>query len=100
MWGTKVRGKDNGTGKSPLEPLSFLQDFKEQVIHHVATIILLCFSWFANYVRAGTLIMALHDSSDYLLEVRLPHSRGPSAGPLVFQGIERVLSVLLTTCTY
>lgn len=50
--------------------LSFLQDFKEQVIHHVATIILLCFSWFANYVRAGTLIMALHDSSDYLLEVR------------------------------
>lgn len=44
------------------------KDFKEQIIHHVATIILLCFSWFANYVRAGTLIMALHDSSDYLLE--------------------------------
>lgn len=64
-----------------MEPLSFLQDFKEQIIHHVATIILLCFSWFANYVRAGTLIMALHDSSDYLLEVRLPHSRGPSAVP-------------------
>lgn len=77
MWGG---GGNTGAGKSPLEPASFLQDFKEQIIHHVATIILLSFSWFANYVRAGTLIMALHDSSDSLLEVRLPPGGGPSAG--------------------
>lgn len=47
-----------------------LQDFKEQIIHHVATITLISFSWLVNYIRAGTLIMIVHDASDYLMEVR------------------------------
>ncbi|XP_068459335.1 ceramide synthase 2 [Clinocottus analis] len=44
------------------------KDFKEQVIHHIATLTLLSFSWISNYIRVGTLVMAAHDSADILLE--------------------------------
>nr|XP_033781564.1 ceramide synthase 2 [Geotrypetes seraphini] len=45
------------------------KDFKEQIIHHMATVTLISFSWCANYIRVGTLVMAVHDASDYLLEL-------------------------------
>lgn len=44
------------------------KDFKEQVIHHTATLTLLSFSWISNYIRIGTIVMAIHDCSDILLE--------------------------------
>ncbi|KAG7220837.1 hypothetical protein INR49_031576 [Caranx melampygus] len=44
------------------------KDFKEQIIHHLATLVLLSFSWCVNYIRVGTLVMLIHDASDVLLE--------------------------------
>ena len=45
-----------------------MQDFVEHFVHHIVTILLMCFSWCANYVRVGTLILCLHDTCDYWLE--------------------------------
>lgn len=40
------------------------------MIHHIATICLIGFSYCANFVRVGTFVMLVHDSSDFLLEVK------------------------------
>jgi len=39
------------------------------IIHHIATIILLYFSWMMNLVRHGSLILFIHDAADPLLAV-------------------------------
>ncbi len=48
----------------------FLQDFLIMFIHHLATISLISFSYVNNMLRVGSLVMCVHDSSDFLLEVR------------------------------
>lgn len=50
-----------------------MQDFLANVIHHLAAISLMSFSWCANYIRSGTLVMLVHDVSDIWLEVNVCH---------------------------
>lgn len=38
-------------------------------IHHLATVSLISFSYVNNMVRIGSLVMCIHDASDFLLEV-------------------------------
>uniref|UniRef100_A0A8C9EKT0 Ceramide synthase 5 n=1 Tax=Pavo cristatus TaxID=9049 RepID=A0A8C9EKT0_PAVCR len=44
------------------------QDFLIMFVHHLATIGLITFSYMNNMVRVGTLVLCLHDASDFLLE--------------------------------
>uniref|UniRef100_A0A8B9RPG9 Ceramide synthase 5 n=1 Tax=Accipiter nisus TaxID=211598 RepID=A0A8B9RPG9_9AVES len=45
------------------------KDFLIMFVHHLATIGLITFSYMNNMVRVGTLVLCLHDASDFLLEV-------------------------------
>uniref|UniRef100_A0A3B3QTZ3 Ceramide synthase 5 n=1 Tax=Paramormyrops kingsleyae TaxID=1676925 RepID=A0A3B3QTZ3_9TELE len=44
------------------------KDFLIMFIHHLATVSLISFSYVNNMVRVGTLVMCVHDASDFLLE--------------------------------
>ncbi|OPJ69913.1 ceramide synthase 5 [Patagioenas fasciata monilis] len=44
------------------------KDFLIMFVHHLATIGLITFSYMNNMVRVGTLVLCLHDASDFLLE--------------------------------
>ncbi len=45
------------------------KDFWEMFLHHIATILLLSFSYIVNFVRIGTLVLVIHDFGDFWLEV-------------------------------
>lgn len=52
-------------------------------VHHLATIALITFSYINNMVRVGTLVMCLHDASDFLLEVKICHDAASFPSPLL-----------------
>jgi ceramide synthetase len=43
-------------------------DAVEMIIHHLATIMLISFSWLTNMMRIGTSILLVHDLADIFLE--------------------------------
>lgn len=45
------------------------QDFLIMFIHHLATVGLISFSYVNNMARVGSLVLCVHDASDFLLEV-------------------------------
>uniref|UniRef100_A0A914UXQ2 TLC domain-containing protein n=1 Tax=Plectus sambesii TaxID=2011161 RepID=A0A914UXQ2_9BILA len=45
------------------------KDFWMMLVHHMATLALLSFSWVSNFVRIGALILLLHDTVDIFLEL-------------------------------
>lgn len=45
------------------------KDFWQMFAHHVVTISLMMFSFFCNFARVGCLILVIHDSADYWLEL-------------------------------
>ncbi|KAM6465584.1 ceramide synthase 4-like [Liasis olivaceus] len=42
-------------------------DFREQIVHHAASLFLISFSYCANYIRIGSVVIILHDIPDSLL---------------------------------
>lgn len=44
------------------------KDFAAMVFHHIATILLISFSWITNLTRMGSLVMIIHDLADPFLE--------------------------------
>ncbi|MBV97420.1 Ceramide synthase 5, partial [Eschrichtius robustus] len=59
---------DNAGTVTLIRKRRFREDFLIMFVHHLATIGLITFSYINNMVRVGTLVMCLHDASDFLLE--------------------------------
>lgn len=45
-----------------------LNDFWQMFTHHIATVLLLCFSWACNLHRIGSLVLIIHDFADIPME--------------------------------
>jgi len=66
------------------------KDFVEMIIHHIATIALITFSYMDNFYRVGSLIIILHDPCDVILQF------GKMSKYLKYQRITDTMFVLFT----
>lgn len=45
------------------------KDWLESMVHHIATVLLLVYSYYVNFARVGTMVLITHDISDIFLEL-------------------------------
>ena len=63
------------------------------LVHHLATIMLITFSYTNNMIRAGTLVMVVHDASDIFLEVNQSEMKIFIVVPFPRSNLKSVLSL-------
>ncbi|XP_063368886.1 ceramide synthase 6-like isoform X2 [Cydia amplana] len=80
------------------------KDFWQMFVHHVATIMLLSFSWVCNLHRIGTLVLLSHDCADIFLEqatiaTRLWRRRTFAAKATKYAGYQRFCDCVFAVFT-
>jgi len=66
------------------------KDFWQMFVHHIATIILMSFSWVTNLHRVGSLVLIVHDCADIFLE---------AAKMAKYSGYQKVCDVIFAIFT-
>ena len=56
------------------------KDWAESFAHHLVTLGLQYYSWYANFTRSGMMVMLLHDVSDIFLEAAKVRGGGWGVG--------------------
>lgn len=66
------------------------KDFWQMFVHHIATIVLMSFSWITNLHRIGSLVLVTHDCADIFLE---------AAKMAKYSGYQKVCDVIFAIFT-
>lgn len=76
------------------------KDFGVSMGHHVASVILIVLSYVFRFVRAGSVVLALHDASDVFLEIGKMSKYSGFEGFASFSFILFVISWIILRLTY
>lgn len=64
------------------------KDFTQMIVHHIATMVLMYFSWVLNFVRIGTLVLVVHDAADtWLALAKMSIYAGSPTATDIFFGV-------------